>query len=913
MLTAQNSIDQGNNAGWTIDELGNRTLYWVGGTGNWGVPAHWSLTSGGPGGECVPTLLDDVIFDVNSFTGPGQEVQGFDYNGYYCRDITWKDNLPDPLFNLNRLYCYGSVLFSQNMAVQMPEGLYMNSAETETIQLNGQALDAVHIEGSGSFTLLDSFNANVLFNHNGTFNTDGQPLFLNRWVIDNAGTQRVLNLGDSYITITDPADLNFNEYYSLEAGFSPNTTINPGTSIIELTNPYAGALLSGGIRFNNILFSGTDGLLNICHPENSSSLNNPAYLNLLEIGGDAIIKGFHTIDTLLLAPGKAYRLEQNVTQTVNEYLQILGNNCNPIELFSTLPGVPATISSSNAVVVGDFIQMRDQTATGGANFFAGSHSTNIDNSNQGWVFDDAPDYIDVGFFGPDRSICRGDVLNLSAYNYSPGETYEWSTGSTQSSIPVAQAGTYWARVTFGNMCEVIDTIAISIIEPAQVGLGPDASICEGESLVLDATAASPGVTYTWQDGSTNPTFEVTQSGDYAVELNKEGCITSDTISIEVLDVPAFTLGGNQELCQGQSVTLDASTGQPADYLWQDGSTQPTLAVSQSGTYTVTVTANGCEGTGQADITFNPLPEFSLGPDTSLCSGQSLGFDFTGLAGQYLWQDGATAANYSITQGGQFWLMATDNSCSFADTVSVTLQMSPEVNLGADRTLCEGEEALIEASISENDGFFWQDGSTASTLAVNQSGTYWIEVALEGCLSRDSISVEFQPPAGLGLPDSLTLCSGEQLVLRPQLPETGIIRWQDGSDSPEYIVEEEGIYSITVAGDACPTADTVVVAASSCGQISVYIPNAFSPNEDGRNDVFLPYFDPDYTILEYELQVFDRWGGLVFSSEEAKEGWDGIIKEQEANTGLYVYLLRFTFEDQGETFAQLVSGEISLLK
>ena len=74
------------------------------------------------------------------------------------------------------------------------------------------------------------------------------------------------------------------------------------------------------------------------------------------------------------------------------------------------------------------------------------------------------------------------------------------------------------------------------------------------------------------------------------------------------------------------------------------------------------------------------------------------------------------------------------------------------------------------------------------------------------------------------------------------------------------MEEEGAYFLTLSGDACPSADTVIVLASSCGKISVYVPNAFSPNDDGRNDLFLPYFDPNYSILDFELKVFDRWGG-----------------------------------------------------
>ena len=267
----------------------------------------------------------------------------------------------------------------------------------------------------------------------------------------------------------------------------------------------------------------------------------------------------------------------------------------------------------------------------------------------------------------------------------------------------------------------------------------------------------------------------------------------------------------------------------------------------------------------------------------------------------------------MSQGGQFWMEASADGCNFSDTVNISFQMSPEVNLGADRTLCEGEEALIEATIGENDGFFWQDGSTVPAITVGQSGIFWVEVVLDGCRSRDSISIEFQPPADLALPDSLTLCSGERLVLRPALPQTGTIRWQDGSDSPEYVVEEEGAYFLTLSGDACPSADTVIVLASSCGSISVYVPNAFSPNDDGRNDLFLPYFDPNYSILDFELKVFDRWGGLVFASEDPKEGWNGKIKGQKADTALFVYLLQFTYKDQSEYFEQMVYGEVNLIR
>ena len=102
-------------------------------------------------------------------------------------------------------------------------------------------------------------------------------------------------------------------------------------------------------------------------------------------------------------------------------------------------------------------------------------------------------------------------------------------------------------------------------------------------------------------------------------------------------------------------------------------------------------------------------------------------------------------------------------------------------------------------------------------------------------------------------------------------------------------------------------------ALSCGDISVYIPTAFSPNDDGRNDVFIPNFDPDYTIVEYKLDLFDRWGSHIFSTENPQEGWDGMIRGEKANVGYFVYMLEYTFEDQGSVFEQQKSGGVYLVR
>ena len=148
------------------------------------------------------------------------------------------------------------------------------------------------------------------------------------------------------------------------------------------------------------------------------------------------------------------------------------------------------------------------------------------------------------------------------------------------------------------------------------------------------------------------------------------------------------------------------------YLWSDGSSSPTLPVFQSGIYMVSVTANGCTAEDQVDISFNPLPIFSLGADTSICTGQSLSFDLSATGDQFLWQDGSTNANYLVDQGGLFWLQIQSDGCAFTDSILVQAFETPQVELGEDQSLCEGETALLDAQSALASSYLWSDGSSA---------------------------------------------------------------------------------------------------------------------------------------------------------------------------------------------------------
>ena len=456
----------------------------------------------------------------------------------------------------------------------------------------------------------------------------------------------------------------------------------------------------------------------------------------------------------------------------------------------------------------------------------------------------ATDSIQVQLFntptidlGPDQSLCEGQTITLDADINEPAQ-YLWQDGSTSPTLTANQSGSFSVAVTT-NGCSGQDQITLTFNPLPQITLGPDTSLCSGQSLNFDLSDV--GDNFIWQDGSTSPEYTVQQGGSFSVQVEKAGCSATDSIQVQLFNTPTIDLGPDQSLCEGQSITLDADINEPAQYLWQDGSTSPTLTADQSGSFSVAVTANGCSGQDQITLTFNPLPQFSLGSDTSLCSGQSLNFDLSDLGDNFIWQDGSTSPDYTVQQGGSFSVQVEKAGCSATDSIQVQLFNTPTIDLGPDQSLCEGESTEIEANVQNYDSFFWQDGSQSTFVIANSPGIYWLEAQLGNCIARDSIQLQLETPLNLELPDSILLCRGQSQLLQPKIPPGTAIEWQDGSTAPNYLVDAPGIYVVSARRNGCSFQTNIVAMGSSCGEIPVFTPNAFTPNDDGIHDSFRPQF------------------------------------------------------------------------
>lgn len=436
-----------------------------------------------------------------------------------------------------------------------------------------------------------------------------------------------------------------------------------------------------------------------------------------------------------------------------------------------------------------------------------------------------------------------------------------------------------------------------------VDLGNDTSLCAGATLTLDATAGG-GSTYLWQDNSTNPTFTVTQAGTYWVEVTDTCGTTTDTINVSYSGTPTVDLGNDTTLCQGDLITLDATTPN-VTYLWQDNSTGSTLIVTQPGTYWVELTDNCGTTSDTIVIDFTPIPLVDLGPDSTLCQGETLTLDATATGATYLWQDNSTAATYDVTQQGIYFVEVTVNNCTGHDTVIVNFNPLPVVDFGNDTTLCDGDVLILDAS-NAGATYLWQDNSTNSTFTVMQSGTYSVDVDLNGCLASSTINVTYSAGPTVDLGPDLELCEGEVALLDPITMANNFF-WQDSSTAATFTVVETGTYWVMV-DDGCGTAtDSVEVLVEFCN-IALEMPNVFSPNGDSYNDLFVPMEMEG--INSATLFIYNRWGKLLFEGNDLLQGWDGNFEGNPCSDGTYYWIVHFT--DRNEVDGVL-KGSLTLLK
>ncbi len=519
--------------------------------------------------------------------------------------------------------------------------------------------------------------------------------------------------------------------------------------------------------------------------------------------------------------------------------------------------------------------------------------------------------------GPDQEMCDNGVVTLDA---GPGfDLYEWNTLSNEQSITVTESGTYIVTATIGCLSRS-DTVEITIDPQSFLTVGPDVFICEGDTAIL-SIAGGDFDEYQWYPSgflgcdtcTTVMTMPDTSTSYIVVGTTDLGCFSTDTIAVTV-GFEFYT--DTFDLCFGDS-------------LWAVGQW-----LMESGTYIDTLfNPGGCDTV--YSVTVNEMAELTLNlVGTNTCFEEDNGTATATIGGgvepiQYFWVPdlGNTDALTDLAPGTYSLTVLDAMGCSVENEVVIEVASDAVVPLSASETTCYNSEDGVVTIDSSGLGLaFSLDNESYSTeLFFDQlgAGTYNLFIQDElGCIHLDTFEITGPPPIYVQLPPDTTIELGQSVRIGAvsNILDSAQYHWVpfdylDCVDCQKTVSLplKTIVYTVTAIDSlGCTATDSILVTVFS--ERRVFIPNAFSPNFDGFNDVFYIFSE---TAVEsvVTFQIFDRWGELVFRGDnfpanDPRFGWDGHFNGQPMNPGVFVYFAKIRFID-GEEF--MFKGDVTILK
>lgn len=498
--------DAGGNAGFTFNSSTGSDRYWVGGSGDWNDASHWSLTPGGTGGACIPTVNDNVFFTAQSFTAGNRTVTST--GNIYAKNMDWTGANNAPIFNESTVFTFeiwGDLVM--NPLVTMNANVVFMGATNSSITANGSTLGNLDItlnkpNVGNSLTLNDNLSNTQtgITTQRGTLNAANRTLaiefisdegsafptaidisntiFTGGWRYN--GTTKTLNAANSSMTVTA---------FTVNGGVYNIVNVNTqNPAFVGVTNT----------TVSKLVFTNTAVLANI----NIAGGNT---IDTLEFKARGNITGTgNTIGTLIFSPGREYTFATGTNTTVTNAWYGSGTPCNPTTISS--PGI-ATVTVNGDPVNLDYILLSGITAAGtAAPFHAYEHSRDqLGNTN--WTIDPYAGSNPILGLGDDITITTNDlpyVLRTDGFFGSPLSSYLWNDNSTADTLEITAAGTYSVSVGFPDGCSIPDQIVVTVVAPLPITL---------TKFTLSSVNCTPVLNWETTDARNFHRFEIERSTD----------------------------------------------------------------------------------------------------------------------------------------------------------------------------------------------------------------------------------------------------------------------------------------------------------------------------------------------------------------------------------------------------------------
>jgi|GEM_PF-5402994 len=309
-----------------------------------------------------------------------------------------------------------------------------------------------------------------------------------------------------------------------------------------------------------------------------------------------------------------------------------------------------------------------------------------------------------------------------------------------------------------------------------------------------------------------------------------------------------------------------------------------------------------------------LPLLSEMENLILCSNES--FQLEPEASNYQnfeWSDGYAELNRIFSEQGVYELMVYNSCDSVSETIEVLFEENPFEELSADLMLCEGDSITLNL---ESDSI-WINGILFSPpYEFTEPGEFIFSTA-GTCEFSSNLEISQTEELELSLENQLLICQGESTELEPVVSGYQNFEWSDGHTELNRIVEDSGLYILTVSHACGSLTDSILVNTEQCDdcQTQLFVPNAFTPDLDNLNEVFLPIFSCDAEPFEFSMSIFNRWGEVIFFTKDPKKGWVGNVKNgiHYAQDGVYTWLITYKSVSSGIISAKTLRGSVLLIR
>lgn len=622
---------------------------------------------------------------------------------------------------------------------------------------------------------------------------------------------------------------------------------------------------------------------------------------------------------------------------------------NALDVCADAPAFALTdLLSDDAVTGGTWLQT---TADGDLIFDPAAEPTGVFSYATAGVYcpgDTA--FINIGVqplptpdLGDNQNLCDTETYLLSLPN-DPTSVYTWQDGTNNNTFSAEGSGTYAVTVTNAAGCTETDSVELTFgtsetaTQTVQLCTGESYSY-EGQTYIADALLCSTFGNAAGCDstvcvnliftesfsadesavicaGESYPFFDeiLTEAGVYTESFTTAaGCDSLLTLTLDVL--PAAEIFLDTLLCAGESFVYENTV------------------LSAEGAFPFTFTSTqGCDSTVVRQVTTAALPTVSIAADGESCVDSifSLTAESATLSADYLWNTGATDAEILAQTAGSYAVTLTDeNGCTATDEMTVSPSAPVDFTLISENVSCfdaDDGQILIENISGGNAPYISEISATDENIDdFNDlpAGIYTVTVTdTNGCTAvREIILTEPEslfadilvPQPEIYVGDTLTLSVATNATLAQ-------ISWNDTprlncTTCPTPLltaVESMPIFVTVTDENGCSTTTSTQIQVLPRSR-KIFVPTAFSPNDDGINDVF--YINADERVSQItRMQVYDRWGNLFFTNEninanEPAAGWNGTVNGKPADSGVYVWFAEIIFADGSK---ETISGDMSLL-